>query len=118
MKIAYIAHPISGDIEGNLERIAAICRNINLEEPEVVPFAPYYLDCIALDDNNPEERARGIKNDTELLKRGFVDEVRLYGNKISNGMLAEIKLAEELGIPVFPKTIPTIHQYTEYLTNG
>lgn len=100
MKIAYIAHPISGDIKYNLERIVQICRTINLEEPEVVPFAPYYLDCIALDDNNPEERSRGIKNDTELLKRGFIDEVRLYGNKISRGMLAEVKLAIKMNIPV------------------
>lgn len=100
MKIAYIAHPISGDISGNLEKIRQIVREINLNEPDVVPFAPYWLDCHALDDNIPEERERGIKNDHELFNRGFIDELRLYGDMVSNGMRAEIELAESLGIPV------------------
>ena len=43
---------------------------------------------------------RGIKNDVALMKKGFIDEVRLYGDRISNGMEAEIKLANSLGIPV------------------
>jgi hypothetical protein len=104
MKIVYIAHPVGDDVKGNLEKIRQIVRNINLTEPEVLPFAPYYLDCLALDDNNPEERARGIKNGTELLKRGFIDELRLYGDRISAGMRAEIQLASVLNIPVVAAT--------------
>lgn len=111
MKVAYIAHPISGDIKKNLERIKEIARKINLKEPDTVPFAPYYLDCIALDDDNPFERRRGIMNDTELLKRGFIDEVRLYGSKISNGMLAEIQLAQSLGIEITPMTNGTSRDF-------
>lgn len=105
MKIAYIAHPISGDIEGNLERVRQIGRQINLEEPDVVPFAPYWFDCHCLDDNDPGERERGIDNDRHLLQ--FVDEVRLYGNKISRGMWDEIDLAKNLGIPVIAMTPET-----------
>ena len=100
MRIAYIAHPISGDISGNLEKIRQIVREINLNEPDVVPFAPYWLDCHALDDNIPEERERGIKNGLRLFQAGIIDEVRLYGDRISNGMKAEIEMAESLGIPV------------------
>jgi len=107
MKIAYIAHPISGDIEGNLERIKKIGRKINLEEPNVVPFAHYYFDCHALDDDVPEERERGIKNDIALMKKGFIDEVRLYGDRISSGMRHEVELAHELGIKVVPMTEET-----------
>jgi hypothetical protein len=33
MIVAYICHPISGDIHGNLKKIVAIARKINLEEP-------------------------------------------------------------------------------------
>lgn len=105
MKVAYIAHPISGDIQGNLKRVEMIGRKINLEEPDVIPFAHYYFDCHILDDNNPEERERGIKNDIALMKKGFIDEVRLYGDKISPGMEAEIKLAKELNIPIVNKII-------------
>ncbi len=103
MKIVYIAHPISGDIKSNLESIRKIVREINLNDHDVVPFAPYWLDCHALDDQIQEERERGIKNDIELFNRGFIDEVWLYGNRISSGMMAEIELSQKLGIPVFAK---------------
>lgn len=117
MRIVYIAHPISGDIKGNLEKIMNIVRQINLEEPEVLPFAHYWLDCHALDDDNPEERKRGIKNDIELMTRGFIDEVRLYGDKISSGMRDEVILAEKLGIPVIPMTDETRSQLGYGLSN-
>lgn len=110
MRIAYIAHPISGDIAGNLEKIRQIVREINLNEPETVPFAPYWLDCHALDDNIPEERERGIKNDHELFSRGFIDELRLYGDKISHGMKEELKQALTYHIPVINYTEQTIEQ--------
>lgn len=111
MIIAYIAHPVGGDIENNLNKIKAIVREVNLNEPDVVPFAPYYLDCLALDDNNPSERERGIKNDVELIKRGFINQLRLYGNRISNGMKAEIELCKELGIDIVPMTTETKNEY-------
>lgn len=104
MKIVYIAHPISGDIPGNLEKIRLIVREINLVCPDVVPFAPYWLDCHALDDTVPAERERGIRNDTELLRRGFIDELWVCG-RTSKGVAAEIAIAHELKIPVIYKTI-------------
>jgi len=100
MKIIYIAHPIGGDVEGNLKKIAQIAREINLEYPDVVPIAPYYLDCHALDDSNPEERQRGILNDSEFFDRKIMDEVWLYGDRISEGMSQEIRQANAMGIPV------------------
>lgn len=100
MKIVYIAHPISGDIEGNLEKIRLIVREINRTVSNVVPFAPYWLDCHALDDNDPEQRARGIKNDRELIRR-CVDEIWVYGK--SPGIEAEIKLGRALGLPIVYK---------------
>lgn len=104
MKVVYIAHPISGDIKGNLEKIRKLVRQVNLFMPDVVPFAPYWLDCHALDDTIPEERQRGINNDIALFRKGFIDEVWLCGDRISTGMLAEKQLAEEMDIPVFDKT--------------
>ena len=111
MKIAYIAHPISGDIAGNLKKIEAIGREINLKEPDVVPFAPYYFDCNTLNDDIEAERKRGIKNDIALFKKGFIDELRLYGDRISKGMEHEIKLCQELCIDVMPMTEETYTQY-------
>ena len=68
--------------------------------PEMVPLVPYLADLYALDDNVPNERQRGIKNDIAVLKSGLINEVWLYGDKISTGMQEEIKLAKELNIPI------------------
>lgn len=100
MKIVYIAHPISGDVQKNLADIRRIVRKINLEQPEIVPFVPYYADCVSMDDRLPEERARGIANDAEILERKIPDELWLTGDKISFGMSMEKLTAEKLGIPV------------------
>lgn len=108
MRIIYIAHPIGGDIKNNLEKIRQIVRKLNLEREDIVPFVPYWLDCHALDDNVPAERVRGIKNDKALFDRGFIDEVWLYGDRISEGMKNEILMAKELGINVVAKTEQTI----------
>lgn len=100
MKIAYIAHPVGGDVTGNLEKIRAIVRKINLEEPRVVPFVPYYADCVAMDDSVPAERARGFKNNYAFFRKGMVDELRIYGEHISPGMKKEIEWAHMNRIPV------------------
>lgn len=100
MRICYICHPISGDVEGNLAKIRRIVRGINLSEPDVVPFVPYYADCVSLNDTDPTHRERGIRNDIEFFRRRSFDELWVYGDRISKGMLAEINLADEHGIPV------------------
>jgi len=117
MKIVYIAHPISGSTLkyiDNLNKIKSICRAINLDHEDVVPFAPYWLDCHALDDDNPKERARGIKNDVALLERGFVDEVWLFGEVISKGMSNEIKIAFKKNIPIIPMSEGTKLGFKSY----
>ncbi len=103
MRIIYIAHPISGDIEENLSDIRRIVRKVNIENADVVPLVPYYADVVSLDDNIPEERRRGIENDIAVLKSGCIQELWLTGNKFSYGMQQEAKLATELGIPVIDK---------------
>ena len=106
-KIAYIAHPISGDVSGNIQKILNIVRDINLTKPDVVPFAPYIADVLIMDDSKPEERSIGICNDLKILKSGIISELWIYGERVSGGMQAEILLAEELCIPIVlmdPKT--------------
>ena len=110
MKIIFISHPISGDVTNNLERIRLIVREINLNEPDIVPFAPYWLDCHALDDSDPEQRERGMRNNTALLRSGIVTEMWLFGDRISTGMEAEVQLALDLGIPVYSKSAGTSYK--------
>lgn len=116
-KIVYIAHPIGGDVENNLKDLIRILRIINTNThpfgqhfkddynfENIVPCAPYYADIIALDDNNPLERRRGIENDVELINRFPFDELWLTGDKISFGMSEEIKLFKLLGKPIIDYT--------------
>lgn len=100
MKIAYIVHPIAGDVHGNIQKILAIVKEINLTKPDVVPFAPYIADVLAMDDNNPAQRERGIDNDIAILGSGMVNELWVYGPGITGGMQAEIEFATTMGIPV------------------
>lgn len=93
MKIAYIAHPIGGNVVKNLSLLCDIVKEVNYKEPETVPFVPYYADVVALDDDDPIQRERGFKNNLEIISRGLVDELRLYGPRISHGMEVEIKRA-------------------------
>jgi len=107
MKICFISHPVSGDVPGNIKKIIAIARKINLTEPDVVPFVPYLIDLYSLDDSNPKERERGFKNGLAVFKYCRVHEVRLYGDRISAGMKEEIEWFQYYGIPVRPMTPET-----------
>lgn len=101
MRIVYISHPVSGDVDGNLEKILKIVREINLNESDIVPFVPYWCDCHALDNNDDEEKARGFRNNAEFFKRGIIDELWVCGDHVSLGMSEEVELAKAYGIPVF-----------------
>ena len=100
-KIIYIAHPISGDVDANVKSVLDIVKALNMSGLPIVPFAPYIVDVLALDDNIPEQRARGFENNKQLFN--FIDEVWLYGGRISSGMQTEIDWAKELNIPVIQK---------------
>lgn len=100
MRIIYIAHAIGGDVQANLADLYRIARRINMEYPDIVPFAPYVLDVLCLNDAVPAERARGIANNTALLQSGMVEELWLTGNRISAGMKAEMGLAKQMGIAI------------------
>ena len=103
-RIVYIAHPISNDIKGNVEKILKIVKEINLTEPKVIPFVPYLADVLSLDDSIPEHRKKGISNNINYLKSGIVSELRVYGDFISKGVAEEIAIAREFKIPVVYKT--------------
>lgn len=116
-KIIYIAHPIGGDVPGNLDRIQSIVKHIyaNVNLPlfnNVVPLVPYYLDCLVLDDNDPVQRKTGLSNGLQLLSRpGIIDELWLFGPTISPGMREEVLTAFRHNI----KVVSTNNLYEQLL---
>src|SRR5215217_1678802 len=115
-KVVYIAHPISGDIQLNISKVLGIVKSLNMSNYDIVPFAPYLVDVQALNDDIPEERARGFENNVALFKNGAIDEVWLYGDRISPGMKFEINLAEDLGIPIIVKSDNIIYIKSNRIT--
>lgn len=111
MKICYIAHQVGGEVSENLAHVRRIIREINIEYPDVVPFCPWYSDVVSLCDDVQQERERGLKNCHRVLTSGVVDELWLYGPRISKGMAGEIEMAKEMGIKIVPKSKEIIELY-------
>jgi hypothetical protein len=94
-KIIYIASPYAGDVEHNIEFAIEACKYaIQLG---CTPIAPHLMYPQMLDDSAPDERALGLELGKRLL--ATADEIWLCGDRISNGMYAEMLEAMSLGIP-------------------
>jgi hypothetical protein len=104
MKIVYIAHPIAGDVAGNLAKIAAIIRDIANSQPHIIPFCPYFAYCSALDDGDPVQRGQGLKYNEQIIASGIAAELWLYGDKITPGMGLEIAQFLMMDKPVLSKS--------------
>lgn len=102
-RIVYLAHPVSGDVAGNL---AAAKRWIRVlyDNFEVAVLANWILDCEVLDDANPEHRARGLEHDLAIIPR--CDVLIAVGPRVSTGMALEWACAEEHGLPRIDATGP------------
>ena len=92
--LVYIASPLSGDVERNLEFARKACRYAI--EQDVAPFAPHLLYTQMLDDSSPAERQLGVEMGNQML--ALCDELWLCGDRLSAGTADEKALAEQLGI--------------------
>jgi hypothetical protein len=94
MKVRYIAHKISGDVEVNTEKVKQIIAKIHRKEPDIILFAPYLIDLMVLDDNIPEQRAKGMANNQHFFKLGFIDELAIY-SEVTTGIKQGIEWASK-----------------------
>lgn len=99
MRVAYVAHPISGDVPGNLAKIRAWISRMQPQHPDLAFIAPYvtWLEC-GDDDSDPVSRNLGMDRDLEVLRR--CDEIWLIGSQLSPGMWIECQEAKRHGIRV------------------
>lgn len=87
--IVYICSPYAGDVENN---VAAARRYSRFAvENGYIPIAPHLLFPQFLDDTNPKERELGLLFGNALLSK--CAEMWVFGDRISEGMDAEIKRA-------------------------
>ena len=94
----YVCHPYRGtpgaSVEANVARVAGLCRT--LTEDGLAPIAPQLYLPAFLDEATQRDEALALC--LELVD--LCDEVRVYGERISEGMRLEIEHAEARGIPV------------------
>ena len=96
-KLVYICSPYRGDVEENVRKAQLYSAKAMIDHPDVLPIAPHLLFTQFLDDTDPEQRR--IRLDAGLDLLSICDELWVYGEP-SEGMAAEIRLAEELCIPI------------------
>lgn len=99
--VCYICAPYRGDEEWqqelNIENAKAFGRYAL--KRGYIPFIPHLAICGFLRDERPAERDLGMQIDAIFLK-AYCDELWVFGSTISDGMREEIRIAEELGMPI------------------
>ena len=100
--IVYVASPYRGDVARHTAYAQAVVRDA-FDRGEV-PIAPHLMYPGALDDHRPEQRAMGMAGACVLLE--MCDLLAVYTDLgVSRGMTAEIRHAEQAGIPVEMRTL-------------
>jgi hypothetical protein len=113
-KTVFIAHPVAGDIAENVRKALQICGQAHKDG--YVPVAPYIISVQYLDDAVEEDRRLGMDANIACFERRFIDELWLFGDRISAGMKEEIALALDLNIPIVAKTEATKKELEELLS--
>ena len=98
MKLIYICSPLRGDYERNIEKAKEYCKEVIREGH--IPICPHIYFTQFLDDTKQAERDLGMQYGLMALQ--WCDKVYVYGEP-SEGMRAEIELAEQMGIEVVRK---------------
>lgn len=87
----YIASPYRGDAAGNIRRARKYSRFAVANNK--IPLCPHIYFTQFLDDNIKSERDKGLCLAIQMLKR--CKEVWVFGDKISEGMKREIRIARK-----------------------
>ena len=95
MNKIYVASPLHGDIPGNLEKAQKYCRYTQYDG---IPICPHLYFSTFLDDESSFDRHQGRSFGMELLKE--CNEMRVYCDEVSEGIIAEIRVARDLKIPI------------------
>ena len=95
MRKVYVCAPLGGDIEENLKKVKTYTAYaLRCGTAPVVPH--FYAEC--LDDSVPAEREIGRSAGMSLL--WFCDELWLFGDTVTEGMVAELQFCKYLNIRI------------------
>ena len=86
------------EFEKNLEIAEKACKLIMKSGKIPLCSQLYCIKGLKLDDTVESERKLGLEIGLDMLKES--NEIAVFSERISEGMSAEVKLAQDLGIPV------------------
>ena len=89
---AFMAHPVRGDVEANLERAKGWYKWLCEAYPRRIFHATWIIDCEMFGDANPAYRNRGIEQNKRIIE--LCDEFWTVGPRITKGMNEELEHAK------------------------
>lgn len=97
----FLAHPLAGDVEGNLKKNAALARDLALRYPNRIIFSPIAAVSF-LDDREPAHREIGLKYCKAYMATEIFTGIMLpFPEWISSeGCRKEFSFAFELGMKI------------------
>lgn len=94
-KLIFVSSPLRGDIKGNLEKAKKYAKLVSFEG---IPIVPHLYFTTFLDDSNKADRWTGRRRGLQLLEQ--CQEMWVFADEVTEGMIEEIKTATELKIPI------------------
>jgi len=100
MKLIYLAHPVAGDVPGNIARAKDWYRWCNSLDLDIAVIAPWIhgIELLLEDDADPVVRSRALERCVCAVRK--CDELWLVGPRISTGMQLESDAARNAGVRV------------------
>lgn len=95
-RVYYMAHPVSGDVPGNVARALRWFKHLVDQHPDWAISAPWIPYVLGLSEET--DRERGLRDDMEMVRR--CDGILLVGGKLSGGMALELQAANIAGLDV------------------
>lgn len=114
LKLVYIASPYRGDVDHNTSKAKEYCRFAVSQG--AIPLAPHIYFTQFLDDNIPEERELGLRMGLEIMEQ--CEEIWVMGDRISEGMAAEIEAAKRLRMRIQYYTEEWQREFTRKLAES
>ena len=86
--VLYMAHPLGGDVEGNLKRAMRWLQWLRRSFPETTFIAPWIAAVLSGgDETDPKQREAGLIDDCAVV--ALLDGIVLVGGRVSPGMERE-----------------------------
>ena len=92
--LVYVASPFAGDVERNVMNARRYCRFV--VESGAIPLAPHLLLPQFMSEKTEREKAMFMN----MVFLGKCEQLWVFGERITEGMAAEIAKAEKRGMPI------------------